>query len=274
MPRIRSLHPGLFTDDRYMGLTLAARELLKGLWCEADDQGVFEWRPLTLKARIMPADNVDVEAILVELAAAMFLRGFTINGKNYGAIRNFRRFQRPKRPTEAYHLPDELRNYVGLGGENPPSSDDNAGGLPHREPPNGEDAACKSGNVPHTSPTEGGNPPQMKEKEEGVGVGKEVKEESKKTAPRGAAAVDYEFAGRLIRLKRADLAGWRKTYHAIPDIEAELRTLDAYYDAELTGRERGRWFIRCSAALDKKHQAALAARARPNGGLLPNEGVF
>lgn len=83
--------------------------------------------------------------------------------------------------------------------------------------------------------------------------------------PNGSATADIAFAGRLIRLSRKDFQTWRKTYHAIPDLVAELQTLDDYYFTELKGKDRERWFIRCSAALDKKHQTYTAAAARPNG---------
>lgn len=145
MARIRSLHPGLFTDDRYMALSLAARELLKGIWCEADDQGVFEWRPLTLKARIMPADAVDVAEILGELVAGNFVTRFENDCRSFGVVRNFRRFQRPKKPNHTHLLPPELRTYAGL-------TDD--GATPDHD---------KTHPVPHQFPTGGGKPPQMEE---------------------------------------------------------------------------------------------------------------
>lgn len=114
MSRIRSIHPGLFTDESYMALSLAARELIKGLWVEADDQGVFQWKPLTLKARIFPADNIDVKAVLTELAGLNFVRQYEHDGQQLGAIRNFRKFQRPKFPNATHFIPDDLRSYVGL----------------------------------------------------------------------------------------------------------------------------------------------------------------
>jgi len=96
--------------------------------------------------------------------------------------------------------------------------------------------------------------------------------ESSKTAR--APFSEYGFVGQVIRLTNKDLDLWKQTYHAIPDIIAELSTLDSYYSSELSEEERRRWFIRCSAALDKKHQAAIAIEKKKNGGLLPNEGVF
>lgn len=57
-----------------MGLGLAAKAALPLLWTHCDDQGVFDWKPVTLKARIFPADNVDVAAVLAELEAANIVR--------------------------------------------------------------------------------------------------------------------------------------------------------------------------------------------------------
>src|SRR3990167_1771230 len=112
MARIRSIHPGIFTDEAYMALSFPSRELVKGIWCEADDQGIFEWKPLTLKARILPADNVDIMALLLELEDGDFVRPFDADGKRFGAIKNFGKWQRPKEPKYTHPMPDDLRDYV------------------------------------------------------------------------------------------------------------------------------------------------------------------
>jgi hypothetical protein len=114
MSRIRSIHPGLFTDEAFMQATPNARLLLIGIWTEAWDDGVFEKKPLTLKAKIFPADNVDVSELLTELEGLGFFQTFKVAGKSYGAVRNFRKFQRPKKPNSSGLLTDELRNYVAI----------------------------------------------------------------------------------------------------------------------------------------------------------------
>jgi hypothetical protein len=124
MARIRSIHPGLFTDEAFMSLSLLARVVLPGLWTECDDQGVFAWKTQTLKARLLPGDNADMAAVLAELEAADFIRAFSHGGRPFGAMRNFRKYQRPKRPSHVHTLPAELRAYVGL-------SDDMSPPLPH-----------------------------------------------------------------------------------------------------------------------------------------------
>lgn len=114
MARIRSVHPGLFTDENYAVLSFPARELLKGLWTEADDNGIFEWKPLSIKMRIFPADAVDVPALLEELANC-WIRKFEADGKVYGACKNFCQYQRPKEPKSHHPLPEDQKAYVKHG---------------------------------------------------------------------------------------------------------------------------------------------------------------
>lgn len=94
-----------------MSASANARLLIIGLWTEAWDDGVFEWKPLTLKAKLFPADNVDMVELLVELVSLDFVKPFE-SGKKFGAIRNFQKYQRPKKPNSSGVLPDELHDYV------------------------------------------------------------------------------------------------------------------------------------------------------------------
>ncbi len=120
MARIRSVHPGLFTDEAFVALSDSAQVFLIGLWTEADDQGVFEWKPLSLRMRLRPTKDGDVGKLLAELAAVDAIASYEIDGRQYGAIRNFRKYQRPKFPKEMHPISDEFRNYVGLS---PPNSE-------------------------------------------------------------------------------------------------------------------------------------------------------
>lgn len=122
MSRIRSVHPGLWTDDAFMSLSAFARLLYIGLWNEAFDDGVFEWKPRTIKAKLFPADNVDVAELLAELVAADCIREGGGVGKMYGLIRNFRVYQRPKKPNSSGLLQAEDYQYVGLVPDQFPTS--------------------------------------------------------------------------------------------------------------------------------------------------------
>lgn len=159
MSRIRSIHPGLWTDDAFMALSAHARLLVIGLWTEAYDDGVFEWKPLTIKARVFPADSVDVPALLEELVGGSFIRREEFDGKPLGLIRNFREFQRPKTPNSSAMLRDEWRTYVGL-------------------------SAVTSEPLENRSGNDGGKVPQMED-----GGGK-MKEEDRTSPP----AIDTEGA--------------------------------------------------------------------------------
>jgi hypothetical protein len=151
MSRIRSIHPGIASDESYMQMSMPAKAAWPILWTECDDHGVFEWKPIVLKARIFPADNVDFAAILAELVTLDCVQRFEHEGKSYGIVRNFCAYQRPKHPSYRHPFPAALTEYAAFrpadAGSPPPA-------LPEPSP----------------RPTE--KPPQLKEE---VGVGEDLK---------------------------------------------------------------------------------------------------
>lgn len=168
MARIRSIHPALFTDEAFASLSMAARVLLLGLWTEADDQGVFDWKPVTLKMRIMPVDNVIVPDLLLELEGWNAVKRFSQDGKEFGAIRNFCKFQRPKTPKYRAIRSADIRSYVM---SSYPISE-----IHEPEQP--------------TFPQNGEIPPQM---EEGGGKREEVEESTPTPAkPQACSSDDFE----------------------------------------------------------------------------------
>jgi len=233
MARIRSIHPGFFNDERVVSVTLMARLFLQGLWCEADDQGVFEWRPLSLKMRIFPADNADADALLSELISAELITMYAVDGRKYGAVRNFCRFQKPRRPHKTHPMTDEIRQYVRWSDED---TDDD-----------GKEAAS-TGSIPAIVGKASSNG-------EGVGEG-----EGSKSSP--ASRPTYAFKGEVIKLKRADFEKWQGTFNAIPDLQAELTSLDAWISRQGLV-ERKKWFHIIAGSLAKKHQKILTDRAAP-----------
>lgn len=120
MARIRSLHPGQWFDEEFVSCTFPARLLALALRSMADDQGVFEWKPVQIKMQALPADTIEVGPLLEELLANNQVQRFESGGKAYGAIRNFRKWQRPEKPKVVHPLPANLRRYVGL----PPFGDE------------------------------------------------------------------------------------------------------------------------------------------------------
>lgn len=117
MSRIRSIHPGLWTDERFVSVSPFARLLFMGVLNECDDGGVFEWSPLKLKMRLLPADNVNAVELLDELIAAGSVMQYEVDGKAYGAVRNFCKYQRPKKPTYPNPRLPTVDAYTGLSSE-------------------------------------------------------------------------------------------------------------------------------------------------------------
>jgi hypothetical protein len=168
MARIRSIHPGLFTDEAYASLPMAARVLLTGLWTDSDDHGVFEWKPLSLKMRVFPADSLtsdDMGELLKALEGNDCIKRFMVDGKAYGAVRSFCKWQRPKKPTYRYPVPHQYRTYVDPEGST-----------------NWEA-------VPNSFPTASEIPPQRKEEEEEEGGNPRTNSESvERVSPASAKA--------------------------------------------------------------------------------------
>ena len=207
MARIRSVHPGLFTDEAFVTLSPLARLLAIGVWTECDDHGVFEWKPVTLKMRLFPIDAVDIPELLGELEAVGLVCRFTEGPRSFGAVRNFCKFQRPKKPRYSNPLPDHFRIFVawkdkhseqdegqdGQEGQDAGPDDNQTPRVPP-EPP------TASPPVPH----EGGNVSAVGEEgREGKGR-KEGSELRSGASPPVAEAVDAK-----IELWRAGLATLR-----------------------------------------------------------------
>jgi hypothetical protein len=112
MSRIRSIHPGLWTDETFAALSDAALNFYFGLLNEADDAGIFEWKPVQLRMRLRPSKDGSVDPLLEELEAADVIRRFPLGGRLYGAIRNFCKYQRPKFPKFVHPTTSDIANYV------------------------------------------------------------------------------------------------------------------------------------------------------------------
>jgi hypothetical protein len=90
MARIRTIKPEFFTSEDITELDPLSRLLYIALWCEADKEGRFAWKPKTFKMRYLPADDCDVNAI----CDALVTRGLVIlYGDGLAVIPSFRDHQ-------------------------------------------------------------------------------------------------------------------------------------------------------------------------------------
>lgn len=157
MSRIRSIHPGIFTDEAFMGLSMGARLLLIGIWTEAFDDGVFRWKPLTLKARIFPVDAVDIPALLEELETADCIKHAD---DHVGLVRNFQRFQRPKKPNRSGMMRPEWGEYVGAGSAGGLADDDGGSEPVRNQFPTGSEKSSQMEDGGGNKEDEGDTPPK------------------------------------------------------------------------------------------------------------------
>src|SRR5262245_22943420 len=104
MGRIRLINPAAPLDEDVASMSLAARYAWAYLPCYADRDGRLRDSAFTLKASIFPGDNVDMEAVLSELAHARHIIRYVVDGRKYIQIRSFERHQRPH-PRE---MPSEI----------------------------------------------------------------------------------------------------------------------------------------------------------------------
>lgn len=107
MARIRTIKPSFFTSEDVTALEPLARLLFVGLFTEADRDGRVEDRPKTLKMRLLPGDDVDVDALLWSLVDGGLIRRYEANGVRVIQVRGFEKHQRPHPKEPASELPTD-----------------------------------------------------------------------------------------------------------------------------------------------------------------------
>jgi hypothetical protein len=100
--RIRTIKPDFFTSEDIVSLSPLARLLYIALWCEADREGRFTWRPATFKLRYFPGDRVNIESLGKELTR----RELVIRYGCFAYIPSFLSHQHPNLREKPSSLPD------------------------------------------------------------------------------------------------------------------------------------------------------------------------
>lgn len=136
MPRIRSIKPEFFLHEELFDLEhetgLPIRVAFAGLWCQADREGRFKWRPRSLKSQILPFDDVDFSRVLHALATRGLVRCYAWRESLFGVVDGFHRHQVVNNREKESELPSE--------------DDDESVSL---------DVERSTGRVGHASPTRG-----------------------------------------------------------------------------------------------------------------------
>jgi hypothetical protein len=101
MARIRTYKPEFLRHELLQELEMKNQGkypmfVFLGLWSVCDKQGVFPWKPKSLKLDIYPFLEFDMEETLLILKEAGFIRRFVSkeDGEVYGHVINFEKHQR------------------------------------------------------------------------------------------------------------------------------------------------------------------------------------
>ncbi|MGP0093293.1 MAG: hypothetical protein ACLPKB_25620 [Xanthobacteraceae bacterium] len=207
---------------------------------------------------------------MAELSQARCICRFEHDGRQFGAIRNFRKYQRPKKPNRRFFVPPELRTWVCLSeAGTEPSGVQDRPVSPKSEPAaqmeeeggRRDDEGGRRKDVGGKRKDEGG-----KRKDEGGRGKKKPKDlppESDDVDNAAAAEISrkieqkgsHAFVSGVIKLAQQDLDQWKKAFPNL-SLEAELLALSEW--AQL----RPNWFSAVSSALAKKQRAAVLALER------------
>jgi len=110
MGRIRTVKPELFTSEKLYDLEVETgfpiRTAFIGMFCQADREGRFKWRPRMLKSQVLPYDDLDFSRVLDALESRGFLETYTVNEEKYGLIPKFLVHQFINNKEQASTLPE------------------------------------------------------------------------------------------------------------------------------------------------------------------------
>jgi hypothetical protein len=199
--RIRSIKPEVADDEELWDLGvetgLPVFQCFTVLWCYADREGRFEWRPRALKKHILPYWDGDMNAVLEALASKSFIIRYTVNGKDYGLVR-------------------KLKDHQSFNAKEPPSE------LP---PPDEHATFTRAAPVPHPSTTGDQSPPTGHVWNGTEGNGRGTEGERNVASARDASATSPKppsppVDGQGVPVMHHTLDGWEEP----PELEAEAFT--------------------------------------------------
>lgn len=100
MARKRMIDPNYWSDDKIIELNHRQRLLYIALWNFADDSGILKFSPRSIKAKVFPADNIDIDTIKHDLYQFIEYSLIKVSKcKNLIQITNWSSYQKINRPT-------------------------------------------------------------------------------------------------------------------------------------------------------------------------------
>ena len=108
--RIRTIKPEFYLHaDLYQAeveTELPLRVAFSGLWCAADREGRFKWRPMQLGAQILPYDGIEFSRVLHALTTRAFVVRYRVGDEWFGFIPSFKKHQVINNREKPSEIPD------------------------------------------------------------------------------------------------------------------------------------------------------------------------
>lgn len=108
MPRIRTIKPEFWSDEKLVELEFVDRLFFIGLWNFADDQGYLDYRPKRIKMQVFPGDNYDVIKGLRTLHEASLVSLYQGPEGLVVYITNWSKHQKVSNPARERFSPSDL----------------------------------------------------------------------------------------------------------------------------------------------------------------------
>lgn len=124
MPRIRTIKPEFWVDEKVVELDPWARLLFIGLWNFADDQGFIEYSPRRIKMQVFPGDTTDVEPLLASLLEAGLLVAYDSPIGKVLHISSWEKHQKVSNPATPRFDTSELQHIIPSDDPPPEASRD------------------------------------------------------------------------------------------------------------------------------------------------------
>lgn len=93
MAHVRHIKPEYAVHEGVCQMSIDARYAHQNSWCHADKNGNFEWKPRSLKLKVMPFDEVNFEALMLQWVKFGFCVRYEVDGQQYGHFPNWEKHQ-------------------------------------------------------------------------------------------------------------------------------------------------------------------------------------
>jgi hypothetical protein len=225
MARIRTIKPEFFNHEELFDLEaetkLPLRIAFAGLWTVCDREGRFKWRPRSIKAQVLPYDDVDFSRVLDALTTRGFVVKYASNGVEYGHVPGFGRHQVVNNREAASVLPKPPETPQNTGNPRVPDA------CGTREPREG-----------HAGAVEGNGKEVEGNGKEGDSTEPEIPATVPVFDPTACQFPEFPASGdvKTWEATAKQLAAWQEAYPGV-DVAAEHRRAHAWIMANLTKRK-------------------------------------